>query len=313
MTDPTTIDRLPKKYIEDTKSGAYFGSKNIKQKYVVRMKAHIAADQLVHGSYWENCKGCAIGCVVEKASDPHEQMQRELNVPMPVIYLYEKIFESLTGPRDMQFPLQVLQAITEGSDLSLVAPRLMHWLLTDERRGVLSHVEAWRKYDTKDEYTTKVIEAVKQVAGVIKKWVETGRLDESAARSARSAAESVEWSVAKWSAARSAAEWSVASAESAESAALVNPVASADLAVSAESVALAVPAELAEALHSRKPARHGSTIHNTDKVSPIATMRQLRSSIVAPRTMLRHAILSAAEVISAAGVDSATVAAVETR
>jgi hypothetical protein len=46
----------------------FHGRLSIKKKYVARVRGHRLADQIVKGKYWENGKGCAVGCTVHSAS-----------------------------------------------------------------------------------------------------------------------------------------------------------------------------------------------------------------------------------------------------
>jgi len=41
---------------------AFHGKPEIKEQYLARVRAHAAADEIIHGKYWEGGKGCAIGC-----------------------------------------------------------------------------------------------------------------------------------------------------------------------------------------------------------------------------------------------------------
>lgn len=45
---------------------SYHNNPAIKQKYIDRVKEHQRLDNLVQGyGYWENGKGCAVGCTLE--------------------------------------------------------------------------------------------------------------------------------------------------------------------------------------------------------------------------------------------------------
>ena len=44
---------------------AFHNKQSVKDKYLKRVKAHYEADQIIHGIYWENGKGCAVGCTIE--------------------------------------------------------------------------------------------------------------------------------------------------------------------------------------------------------------------------------------------------------
>jgi len=43
---------------------AYHNKKETKKFYLDRVKAHFKADEIVKGKYWQNGKGCAVGCTI---------------------------------------------------------------------------------------------------------------------------------------------------------------------------------------------------------------------------------------------------------
>ena len=46
---------------------AFHGDPKVKTKYLKRVRAHRAADQIIHGTYWEDGKGCAVGCTIHSS------------------------------------------------------------------------------------------------------------------------------------------------------------------------------------------------------------------------------------------------------
>jgi hypothetical protein len=106
---------------------AYHGKKEIKAKYLTRVRAHRAADQLVRGTGWTDGRGCAVGCTLH-AYD-HARYPIELGVPEILARLEDKIFESIDEKRAMQWPTQFLAAIPVGADLSAVWPKFAAWML----------------------------------------------------------------------------------------------------------------------------------------------------------------------------------------
>lgn len=44
---------------------AFKNKESIKIKYLNRVKMHAEADRIEKGHYWENGKGCAVGCTIE--------------------------------------------------------------------------------------------------------------------------------------------------------------------------------------------------------------------------------------------------------
>ena len=112
---------------------AFHGDVAIKAKYIGRVLAHAEADQIIHGKYWENGKGCAVGCTIHGRD--HMAYEREGIAPVMLARLEDRLFEGMTNGRAKQFPLQFLSAIKVGADLSLVGWKFLHWLLTEELAG----------------------------------------------------------------------------------------------------------------------------------------------------------------------------------
>jgi len=108
---------------------AYHGKQSVKDKYLARVKAHYDADEIIQGVYWENGKGCAVGCTVETGDNSHEAMAKELGIPLSIVHLEDKIFEWLSNGKAKEFPLRFLHAIKPGADLSKVEYRFKLWLL----------------------------------------------------------------------------------------------------------------------------------------------------------------------------------------
>lgn len=124
-----TLATKPKQLI------AYHGDKAIRKKYLDRVKAHYKADEIIHGTYWQDGKGCAVGCTVH--SNSHEAYETELGIPRLLARLEDGIFESLQNGRAKEWPVQFLSAIKVGADLSDIWPQFAVWLLIDGTWGVL--------------------------------------------------------------------------------------------------------------------------------------------------------------------------------
>jgi hypothetical protein len=191
---------------------AFHGDPAIKQKYLVRVRAHRAADEIIHGVGWLDGKGCAIGCTLDNYD--HSRYPTELGIPEMLACLEDTIFEGLKNGKAQEWPEQFLEAIRPGADLSRVGWKFLHWLLTESKIGAFDH--------------DLVRDAVQQCAAVIEPLTRGEKADGNAAESARSAAMSAARSAesaarSAWSAASAAesawsASWSAESAESAWSA-----------------------------------------------------------------------------------------------
>lgn len=119
---------------------AYHGDYKIKETYVLRMRWHLAADELLQRfGYWRNGKGCAVGCTIH-ASDPR-RYETELGIPQNIARLEDGIFEGLSEEDYKRWPLEFLEAIKPGADLTGVADLFIHWVLMDEENGVLKYAK----------------------------------------------------------------------------------------------------------------------------------------------------------------------------
>ena len=112
---------------------AFHGDPAIKEHYLARLAAHEAADEIIHGVYWEKGKGCAVGCTVHSSS--HAAYETELEIPIALARLEDTLFEHQRNGDSKTFPRRFLEAITPGADLSRVVWQFLHWLLTEELTG----------------------------------------------------------------------------------------------------------------------------------------------------------------------------------
>jgi hypothetical protein len=113
---------------------AFHGKEDIKTKYVERVRKHQELDEIIQGKYWEDGKGCAVGCTIQ-GSD-HMRYEVELGIPQDIAYLEDVIFEGLSNAAAKEFPLRFLQAIKTGADLSIVIAKFMVWQFEDDKLGL---------------------------------------------------------------------------------------------------------------------------------------------------------------------------------
>ena len=112
---------------------AFHNDPAIKRTYLARVMAHQKADQIIHGQYWENGKGCAVGCTIHGSA--HSAYETELGIPMMPAHLEDTLFEGQSNGKALTFPARFLRAIKPGADLSRVSWQFLHWLLTEELAG----------------------------------------------------------------------------------------------------------------------------------------------------------------------------------
>lgn len=110
---------------------AYHGNPKKKAAILKQLRAHAKADEIVKGVYWENGKGCAVGCTVH--SSEHSAYESEFGIPRMLARLEDAIFEGLPNAKAKKWPIQFMSAIKPGADLHRVGWKFLYWLLTDER------------------------------------------------------------------------------------------------------------------------------------------------------------------------------------
>ena len=100
-----------------------------------QVEAHLAADKLVKGQYWEDRKGCFIGCLAHEYTQSGciSKNEETYSLPAMVQILADNIFEGLTVSEGREFFAAFPDAVgTNGKDLSDVG-----WLfLIEELRAL---------------------------------------------------------------------------------------------------------------------------------------------------------------------------------
>jgi hypothetical protein len=106
---------------------AFLNKKLVKTKYLNRVIAHRKADEIVKGMYWENGKGCAVGCTVH--SSRHDSYETELGIPSWLAQLEDTLFEHVSNKYGKTFPERFLNAIPVGVDLAQVKSKFLIFVL----------------------------------------------------------------------------------------------------------------------------------------------------------------------------------------
>jgi hypothetical protein len=199
---------------------AYHGLVQEKRTILRKLRAHAKADRLVKGRYWEDGKGCAVGCTLEDATGSHYLYESRFGIPQALARLEDTIFEGLPNAKAMTWPVAFMSAVPVGADLSRVVWQFLHWLLTDVRAspGI--------EHPTVKDAVARCAELMSRLAlGGYVSWEET-RLAYAAAESAAesaagagAAAESAAYAADSARSAGASAYSAEAAAESAEAAA----------------------------------------------------------------------------------------------
>ena len=112
-----------------------------REAFLAELQAHADADQIVQGQYWDNERGCAVGCSLHSISrlipdarvamNDHYKLAETIGAPPPLLYLEDKIFEGLPVNLARQWPMRFSSAIQQNADLSNVWPQFAAWMLRE--------------------------------------------------------------------------------------------------------------------------------------------------------------------------------------
>lgn len=144
---------------------AYHNDPTLKTFVLDQIRLHREADKLIKGIYWDDGKGCAIGCTIEAVRlhngntkknlghGSHALYETELGIPRILARLEDNFFEALPHGESQAWPERFITAITPGADLTMVWPQFAFWLLTEEvsqytnnKRSLASLVEVGAMY-----------------------------------------------------------------------------------------------------------------------------------------------------------------------
>ncbi len=173
---------------KQTQLQAYFNDKTIKEKYVKRIVCHRKADELIHGKYWENGKGCAIGCILEEPEGCHKLFESELGLPVWLAHVVDYLFEAMRNGKAKEFPEQVLKSIKIGVNLDITYHKFCLFLLKEVCKNTGNEIVK-PSIDKVVELHTRILTYNKLDVVTNQEWSAAESAVESAARSAaRSAA-----------------------------------------------------------------------------------------------------------------------------
>ncbi len=188
---------------------AYHNDIKVKKLYVDRVIAHQKADEVVKGQYWENGRGCAVGCTIHSSN--HKAYETELGIPEWLARVEDVIFEGLPNNKAKKWPLQFLKAIKPGVDLDKAKPLFIVFVLKPNLKN----------FDNKKHpaVTTSIKDCIKlwsrKDIGSVAWETERKRVGSAASSAARSAARSAAYAASSAAYAASSAAYAAYAASSA--------------------------------------------------------------------------------------------------
>ena len=150
---------------------AFHNDPALKEQILTQLQAHYDADEIIKGVYWENGKGCAVGCTIH--SRHHKNYETKLGIPEVLAYLEDNIFEWLPNDGAKEWPMRFIRVISVGVDLHKVWPQFAVFLLTDPEHGVLQYA----KTDNHKQIIQKVADLYSAERKIYKKEWRTARAE----------------------------------------------------------------------------------------------------------------------------------------
>lgn len=125
---------------------SFRGDNQLKLKLVIKLGALERRGQIVQGEYGQykngRFEGCGIGSVIFALNaitgsqweySDHSIFESVLGIPHVLASVYDKLFEGLPAENAKKFPVQFINAIPVGEDLSLIMPRFLLSIIADCR------------------------------------------------------------------------------------------------------------------------------------------------------------------------------------
>ena len=171
-------------------------NKSTQQKYIDRATKHRKADEIVQGLYWEDGKGCCVGCLAHVNENAHEELEKQTGVPIWLSKVADTLHEGMEEKDSKNWPERFIAAIPKNKTHDYLIKNVQAPFLVYILKSSLNNFDHEKYPDVK-----------KAVEGSIALW-ERNDIESAAWSAARSAAESAAESAARsaaWSAAESAA------------------------------------------------------------------------------------------------------------
>lgn len=127
---------------------AFHGEPSLKSAVMDRLREHRRLDTIAQKVYFENGRGCHLGCITHVNDGAHETAERLFGIEQRIGYWLEAIFEGLPPKKCAAWVLESTEAIPAGADLSKCHHHLAVWLLgesglltiTDVNRDAIAQV-----------------------------------------------------------------------------------------------------------------------------------------------------------------------------
>ena len=98
---------------------AWYGEPELKAEVMRRLHEDQELDRIAQAIYWEDGRGCHLGCLTRRNEGAHAATERMFAIPERIAYWLETVFEGLPTSDAPQWVIDSTDAIPVGADLSL--------------------------------------------------------------------------------------------------------------------------------------------------------------------------------------------------
>jgi len=108
-----------------------------KEELQAKLAEHRKADNFRQGMYWDDGKGCAVGCTIQSfggEASHHMEYERLFGIPAILGQLEDSIFEGMSVKDSKWWPEAFIDAVPENVDLKMVWPKFCIWMLEDVKQ-----------------------------------------------------------------------------------------------------------------------------------------------------------------------------------
>jgi hypothetical protein len=150
---------------------AYHNNAKLKASMSSDMHFTISEGLIIQGMSFRD----VVRCVSRVENGSYKTLEEEIGIPSLIAQLAEFIFEGLEYEKAKKFTTDFLEAIPVGADLSMVWPKLIHYVMVDNEVGLINFV--------KTEYSKFAIERLahlfmRKIDGEIiteNQWISDGK------------------------------------------------------------------------------------------------------------------------------------------
>ena len=96
---------------------SFHGKPEIKEQLIANLQSHAEADAFRQGLYFDDGKGCAVGCSLfdfGEETDDHSAYERLFGIPRVLARIEDGIFEGLSVEDSKWWPLAFSNAVPVG-------------------------------------------------------------------------------------------------------------------------------------------------------------------------------------------------------